>query len=266
MLLSRDGTKAFVAVPKTGTNSAREILKRFAGALEAFYFDVNKMSGVDWGDFIDCYHNTVEANLWVIRNRFPNATVDSITAYGFLRDPVERWCSAVNFWYKRQPWYLMTLKSVTSNPKKLQTLEGAVRGRLHEDQCKNPSYANYEEYVVNPAGLKEIKEFYSPDVVAEMAQTPWEEFPIDLNEAEFFYPQAHWLSQPNTVILDYSKFDEEMSWLVNQEWWGYLYYQKSNSSYRNTSELKKLPVSKSMRKKIMDAYSMDYDLTPHTIL
>jgi len=99
-----------------------------------------------------------------------------------------------------------------------------------------------------------------------MAQVPWEEFPIDLDEAEFFYPQADWLTQPNTVILDYSKFNEEMAWLVNQEWMGRKYYQKSNSSYRNRSEVKKLPISKAMRNKIMDAYHMDYDLTPHTIL
>lgn len=261
MLLSRDGTKAFVAVPKTGTNSVRYILKQFTGALEAYPLN----EGDEFQFFIANYHTTVESNLNNIRTKFPNATVESITAYAFLRDPVERWCSAVNFHYKRQPWYLMGLKSVASNPRKLRILNETVSDRLHEDQFMNPSYGPNKEFVFNPVGLKLVKEFFSPEVVAEMAQTPWEDFPINLDESPFFYPQAHWLTQPNTVILDYSKFDEELAWLVNQEWGGSKYYSESNSSYKNKSEVKKLPVSDSLRKRLMDAYSMDYDLTPHTI-
>jgi len=264
VLLSRDGTKAFVAVPKTGTNSARAILHEFCYVHEVYHIPRGDYGGVHWGEFIRTYHRTVEENLPLIRERFPSASVNSITAYAFLRDPVERWCSAVNFYYKRHPNFLLTLKSVLKSSKKVEQLKSTVH-RFHEDQCKNPAYGGGPEIISNPGGLREVREFYSPDVVQEMAQVPWEEFPIDLDEAEFFYPQADWLTQPNTVILDYSKFNEEMAWLVNQEWMGRKYYQKSNSSYRNRSEVKKLPISKAMRNKIMDAYHMDYDLTPHTI-
>lgn len=264
MLLSRDGTKVFVAVPKTGTNSARAILNQYCDPYEVYRIPRGEQGGVHWGEFIRTYHRTVEENLPYIRERFPNATVNSLKAYAFWRDPVERWCSGVNFYYKRTPMFLCGLNTVASNPKKMQMLDAVIH-RFHEDQCKNPAYGNSPEIISNPGGLKEVREFYSPEVVEEMANVPWEGFPVDLDEAEFFYPQANWLTQPNTVILDYSKFDEEMEWLVNREWVGKLYYDKSNTTYRNKSEVKKLPVSKSMRKKIMEAYSMDYDLTPHTI-
>lgn len=265
MLLSSDGTKAFVCVPKTGTNSVRGILNEFCDVREVYQMREVAHGGFPWDEFIRTYHKTVEQNLFYIREQFPNASVGSITAYGFLRDPVDRWCSAVNFHYKRTPMFLSSLKSVASNPKKMHML-GSVVYRLHEDQCKNPAYNGSPELIVNPGGLREVQWFYSPDVLEEMAQTPWEEFPIDLKVNDFFYPQSYWLKQPNTVILDYSKFEEEMAWLVNEVFRGYRYYQpKSNSSYRNKSEVKKLPVSDSLCRQIMDAYSMDYDLTPHTL-
>ena len=264
MLISRDGTKAFICVPKTGTNSVRHTLKQFTNAIEA-----NRLGPGAWEStftfFIKNYHNTLLGNLPNIRLQFPNATIESITAYGFLRDPVERWCSAVNFYYKREPWYLMGLKSVARNPRKMEILNHYSNlDRIHEDQFKTPSYEGNEGFIMNPSGLQLVKEFYSPDVVAEMAQTPWEEFPINLDEDVFFYPQAHWLSHPNTVILDYSKFKLELQWLVN-EWGAMMFYEPADASSRNRSEVRKLPVSDSLRKRLMDAYSMDYDLTPHTI-
>ena len=255
MLLSRDGTKAFVAVPKTGTNSVQAILTQFCGARQL----LDAKSAEDWGIIFQRYHGTVSHNIRLIQQQFPHATVNNIAAYAFYRDPVERWCSAVNFFYKRQVWFLLDLKSVARNPRKLEMLaDNTFTERFHEDQFRLPNQPQ-------TAGSNMVKEFFSPEVVEEMANTPWENFPVNPDENEFFYPQSHWLKQPNTVILDYSKFNEELEWLVNEEWKGYQFYQKSNSTYRNTSEVKKLPVSESMRKTIMDAYHMDYDLTPHTI-
>jgi hypothetical protein len=264
VLLSHDGTKAFVCVPKTGTNSVRAILHEFCDVREVVHIPEGETSAVLWGDFIDTYHNTVGANLHRIQTQFPSATLDSITAYGFLRDPVERWCSAVDFHYKRQPWFLMGLKSVMRNPAKLEMLWGSYDDRLHRDKYMRPGYGGRPPWM-NKEGVESVNEFYSPDVLQEMANTPWEEFPVNPDEGVFFYPQAHWLAHPNTIILDYSKFDEELEWMINWEWGSNRYYQKSNTTYRNKSDMKKLPVSDSMRKKIMDAYHMDYDLTFHTV-
>lgn len=256
MLLSRDGTKAFVAVPKTGSNSVRDILIRFCGAREV----VEVTSPNDWSMVVQRFHSTVANNLDLIQLRFPHADVSNITAYGFLRDPVARWCSAVDFYYKRDMFFLLDLQSVKNNPKKVALLaDTAFTERFHSDQFHLP-------FQPENAGTRMVREFFSPDVVAEMASVPWENFPVKPDDHPFFYPQAYWLKQPNTVILDYSKMNEELAWLVNVEWRGNLYYQKSNSSYRNKSEIPKLPVSKEMRQKIMDAYKMDYDLTPHTLL
>ncbi|UCF70844.1 MAG: hypothetical protein JSW49_00785 [candidate division WOR-3 bacterium] len=264
MVISPDGTKAFVCVPKTGTNTVHDILIRFCGAREVYPLERADQDAFNWGNYLESFHKTVEQNLGNIRITFPNATVASITAYGFLRDPIERWCSAVDFYYKRQPWFLLRLRTVAGNKKKRDFLDGVVH-RLHADQYKLPSYAGRPEKV-NHEALAALKEFYSPEVVQEMASVPWEDFPIDIDEAGFFHPQSRWLKQPNTVILDYSKFNEELEWLVNQEWQGKLYYTNFNMTYKNTSEVPKLPVSKSLRKKLMDTYSEDYDLTPHTIL
>jgi hypothetical protein len=240
------------------------MLHKYCDVYEAVYVPEDQYgSGNELAHFIDCYHNTVGANLQDIRVRFPTATVDSITAYGFLRDPVERWCSAVDFHYKRLPSFLVMLKSVFRNPNKMRFLEGVIN-RAHSDQYINPGYGGNGPRVTNPSGLREVNEFYSPEVKAEMAQMPWEMFPVNLDESEFFYPQSHWLREPNTIILDYSKFNEEMGWMIS-EWGARLFHDGSNSIYRNTSEVKKLPVSDSMRKTIMDAYHMDYDLTFHTV-
>lgn len=264
MVISPDGTKAFVCVPKTGTNTVHDILIRFCGAREVYPLDSTDQDAFNWGNYLESFHKTVEENLGLIHHTFPHATVDSITAYGFWRDPVERWCSSVDFYYKRQPWFLIRLNSVAHNKKKRDFLDGVVH-RLHEDQYKLPSFAGRPE-ILNHVALAALKEFYSPEVLHEMASVPWEDFPIDIDEAPFFYPQSRWLKQPNTVIMDYSKFGEELEWLAHHEWIGKLYYTNFNMTYRNKSEIPKLPVSESMRKKLMDAYKEDYDLTPHTIL
>lgn len=263
MVISPDGTKAFVCVPKTGTNTVHDILIRFCGAREAYLLDPNDQDAFSWGSYLESFHRTVAQNFGHIQLTFPHVTIDSITAYAFLRDPVERWCSAVDFYYKRQPWFLLRLRSVARNPKKMAMLDGVLH-RLHADQHTLPSYAG-RPAKVNREALAALKEFYSPEVLHEMANVPWDDFPINVDEAGFFYPQSYWLKEPNTVILDYSKFNEELEWLVNREWVGYLHYNSSNMTYKNKSEIPKLPVSKSLRKKLMDAYAEDYDLTPHTI-
>lgn len=257
MLLSRDGTKAFVCVPKTGTNSVCDVLRQYTSAQDV----ISEKYGDNHSMIIRFYHNTVEENLGFINRAFPNVIRDNqIQSYGFYRDPVERWCSAVDFHYKRMPDFLRTLETVRNNVDKMEVvdeMESKGYNRIHKDQ-----FGLLEVGIYDPKGTRMINDFYSSDVLTEMANVPWEEFPVDPYASKLFMPQSHWLK--NAIILDYSNFNKELEWLVG-EWGATILFDSTELPRKNVSEIRKLPVGGAMRKKIMDAYYMDYDLTFHTV-
>lgn len=257
MVISPDGRKAFIAVPKTGSNSVRDILIRFCGALEISDDPETKLR---------TYHRTAYHNFDLISKRTGVVTPNLIRSYGFLRDPVDRWCSAVNFYWKHSLRILLELKTLQKKPHVIQKMIDSGYKRFHDDifvdiDGKPSSVSKY-----HPIGSRRFDYIYTPDVKEELANLPWEMFPVDPGVHEFFYPQYNLLNELNTVILDYSKFELEVSWLVNKEWLGKMYYEPDYSSNLNKSSIKKNPVSDKMRKKIREAYDCDYKLTPHTIL
>lgn len=257
MVISPNGTKAFVCVPKTGSNSVRDILVRFCGAIEL-------KDGTD--STLRIYHRTAYHNFDIIAKRTGITTPGLIKSYGFLRDPVDRWCSAVNFYWKRSLKVLLELETIKSKPHVIHRMLQTGYQRFHDDI--------FLDIHGNPSSVSPYRDshdhkfdyIYTPDVQEELAHLPWEMFPVDPNVHELFFPQHYWLSDSNTIILDYNKFEEEVSWLVNEEWLGSMYYEPDYSSNLNKSEIYKLPVSNKLRKRIQKAYKCDYDLTPHTIL
>jgi len=252
MLLSNDGTKAFVCVPKTGSTTITNVLLQYCGA--------KQIVPPDCGENYDVVsaqnHWTVEDNYPRIRARFPNVPLESIKAYAFFRDPVERWCSAVDYWYKRRVSFLSTLVSVKSDVARMRFLKHDMltfENRVHIDGFQLQG---------QPENLstKMIREFYSYDVLQEMAMVPWDRFPVNPHEHEFFFPQSQWLKQPNTTILDYSNFNSELERLINEWCIPHTYYQPADVPHKNVSEIRRHPVSDSTRKRIREAYAEDYEL------
>ncbi|MCZ8322108.1 MAG: hypothetical protein O9296_11075, partial [Novosphingobium sp.] len=81
MIFSHDRQKLFIGVPKNGSQTARAVLAQMGVDL------VGEMGR----------HPTVPEAIRLVEDRFPGETVAPTAIYAFWRDPVERFCSALEF-------------------------------------------------------------------------------------------------------------------------------------------------------------------------
>jgi hypothetical protein len=81
MIISHDCKTLFIGVPKNGSQTARAVLGQF---------------GVDLVGELG-RHPTVSDAIRLADARFPGETIAPTTIYAFRREPVERFCSAVEF-------------------------------------------------------------------------------------------------------------------------------------------------------------------------
>jgi hypothetical protein len=231
MVISPDGTKAFVAVTKAGSTSAEHILTQYCGALKLGDRIVHQAS---------C-HATLRENFGLVKNLVPSARLEDIKCYAFRRDPVDRWCSSINYWNKRTPEVLLTLESVKRDFQLSHLISSIGLNRFHKD--------------IHISQDTNIWDIFPQEVTDELASMPWESFPVTTSdEPAFFRLQSYWLREPNTTIMDFAKFDSEMTMLV-REWGGTEYCP----TQINKSEIEYLsPVSESVRAEIHRVYNLDY--------
>ena len=81
MIISHDRKTLFIGVPKNGSQTARAVLGQF---------------GVDLVGELG-RHPTVSDAIRLADARFPGETIAPTTIYAFRREPVDRFCSAVEF-------------------------------------------------------------------------------------------------------------------------------------------------------------------------
>ena len=93
MIISHDRQTLFIGVPKNGSQTARAVLGHIGVDL------VGEMGR----------HPTVPEAIRLAEARFPGETIAPTAIYAFWRDPVERFCSAVEFHKRCLPNSLMQL-------------------------------------------------------------------------------------------------------------------------------------------------------------
>lgn len=93
MIISHDRQTLFIGVPKNGSQTARAVLGQI---------------GVDLVGELG-RHPTVTEAIGLAETLLPGETIAPTTIYAFWRDPVERFCSAVEFHKRCLPNSLMQL-------------------------------------------------------------------------------------------------------------------------------------------------------------
>ena len=119
MIISHDRQTLFIGVPKNGSQTARSVLGQIGVDL------VGEMGR----------HPTLPEAIRLAEEQFPGTRISPTAIYAFWRDPVERFCSAVEFHKRCLPNSLMQLFpdrliGIEPHPRWFETDPGAVAADL----------------------------------------------------------------------------------------------------------------------------------------
>lgn len=185
MIISHDRQTLFIGVPKNGSQTARAVLGQIGVDL------VGEMGR----------HPTVPEAIGLAEARFPGETIAPRAIYAFWRDPVERFCSAVEFHKRCLPNSLMQLFpgrfiGVEPHPRWFETDPGAVAAQLRA--------------VINAVAPVEILAALPPPPVPGVSLQPRG------GNLSFYRPQSEWLDHPGTTVLPFAAYEAGLREVVDQ--------------------------------------------------
>lgn len=185
MIISHDRQTLFIGVPKNGSQTARAVLGQIGVDL------VGEMGR----------HPTVPEAIRLAEAHFPGEAIAPTAIYAFWRDPVERFCSAVEFHKRCLPNSFIQLF-----PERFVGIEPHPRW-----------------FETNPEGV-------APDLCALIESIP----PLDILAAlppppvpgvscqarggnlSFYRPQLEWLDHPSVTVLPFSDYGAGLREVVDQ--------------------------------------------------
>ena len=185
MIISHDRKTLFIGVPKNGSQTARAVLGQF---------------GVDLVGELG-RHPTVSDAIRLADARFPGETIAPTTIYAFRREPVERFCSAVEFHKCCLPNSLMQLFpdrliGIEPHPRWFETNPGAVAADLRA--------------VIDAVAPVEILAALPPPPVPGVSLQPRG------GNLSFYRPQSEWLGGTAVTILPFAEYEAGVRQLVDQ--------------------------------------------------
>ena len=185
MIISHDRQTLFIGVPKNGSQTARAVLGQV---------------GVDLVGELG-RHPTVPEAIRLAEARFPGEAIAPTAIYAFWRDPVERFCSAVEFHKRCLPNSLMQLFpgrfiGVEPHPRWFETDPGAVAADLRA--------------VINAVAPVEILAALPPPPVPGVTLQPRG------GNLSFYRPQSEWLDHPGTTVLPFAAYEAGLREVVDQ--------------------------------------------------
>ena len=185
MIISHDRQTLFIGVPKNGSQTARAVLGQIGVDL------VGEMGR----------HPTVPEAIGLAEARFPGETIAPRAIYAFWRDPVERFCSAVEFHKRCLPNSLMQLFpdrliGIEPHPRWFETNPGAVAADLRA--------------VIDAVAPVEILAALPPPPVPGVTLQPRG------GNLSFYRPQSEWLGGTAVTILPFAEYEAGLRQLVDQ--------------------------------------------------
>ena len=185
MIISHDRKTLFIGVPKNGSQTARAVLGQF---------------GVDLVGELG-RHPTLPEALRLAEEQFPGKSISPMAIYAFWRDPVERFCSAVEFHKRCLPNSLMQLFpdrfiGIEPHPRWFETDPGAVAADLRA--------------VINAVAPVEILAALPPPPVPGVSLQPRG------GNLSFYRPQSEWLGGTAVTILPFAEYEAGLRQLVDQ--------------------------------------------------
>lgn len=185
MIISHDRQTLFIGVPKNGSQTARSVLGQI---------------GVDLVGELG-RHPTVPEAIRLAEAQFAGETIAPTTIYAFWRDPVERFCSAVEFHKRCLPNSLMQLFperliGIEPHPRWFETDPGAVAADLRA--------------VIDAVAPVEILAALPPPPIPGVSLQPRG------GNLSFYRPQSEWLGGTAVTILPFAEYEAGLRQLVDQ--------------------------------------------------
>lgn len=176
MIISHDRKTLFVGVPKNGSQTARAVLGPLGVDL------VGEMGR----------HPTVPEAIRLAEARFPGEVIAPTAIYAFWRDPVERFCSAVEFHKRCLPNSFIQLfperfAGIEPHPKWFETDPEAIALDLR--------------FVIGSIGPAEVLVALPPPAIPGVA------FQWRGGNLSFYRSQSKWLDHPGITILPFADYE-----------------------------------------------------------
>lgn len=175
MIISHDRKTLFIGVPKNGSQTARAVLGPLGVDL------VGEMGR----------HPTVPEAIRLAEARFPGEVIAPTAIYAFRRDPVERFCSAVEFHKRCLPNSFVQLFSeqfvgIEPHPRWFETDAAAITQDLRTV----------------------IDSILPLDIIAALPPpyVPGVSIPLRGGNLSFYRQQSEWLGHSSVIVLPFTDY------------------------------------------------------------
>lgn len=187
MIISHDRQTLFIGVPKNGSQTARAVLGQIGVDL------VGEMGR----------HPTVPEAIRLAEARFPGEAIAPTAIYAFWRDPVERFCSAIEFHKRCLPNSFIQLF-----PDRFVGI--ALHQRWFETDPES----------IAPDLRTVIESIPSLDILAALPPPPVPCGPLQPRggNLSFYRPQSEWLDDPRVTVLPFADYEAGLRKIV--DWFG----------------------------------------------
>jgi hypothetical protein len=185
MIISHDGQTLFIGVTKNGSQTARSVLRQIGVDL------VGEMGR----------HPTVPEAIGLAEERFSGETIAPTCIYAFWRDPVERFCSAVEFHKRCLPNSFIQLF-----PERFVGIE------------PHPQWFEANPGAVAP-DLRALIEGIPPlDILSALPppRVPGASFQPRGGNLSFYRPQSEWSDHPGVIVLPFSDYGARLREVIDQ--------------------------------------------------
>jgi len=187
MIISHDRKALFIGVPKNGSQTARAVLGQFGVDL------VGEMGR----------HPTVAEAIKLAQARFPGEAIAPTEIYAFRRDPIERFCSAVEFHKRCLPNSFMQLF-----PERFVGIE------------PHPRWFEPDSKTID-LDMRAVIDIIPPlDILAALPPPPVPAGPFQPRggNLSFYRPQSEWLDDPQVSGWPFADYETGLREIV--DWFG----------------------------------------------
>jgi hypothetical protein len=184
MIISHDRQALFIGVPKNGSQTARAVLGQIGVDL------VGEMGR----------HPTVPEAIRLAEERFREAIAPT-AIYAFWRDPVERFCSAVEFQKRCLPNSFIQLF-----PERFVGIE------------QHPRWFEPDPEAIAQDLRAAIESIPPLDILSTLPppRVPGASIQPRVGNLSFYRPQSEWLDHPGITVLPFSDYEAGLREVVDQ--------------------------------------------------
>jgi hypothetical protein len=185
MIISHDRRTLFIGVPKNGSQTARAVLGQI---------------GVDLVGEIG-RHPTVPEAIKLAEARFPGEAIAPTAIYAFWRDPVERFCSAVEFHKRCLPNSFIQLF-----PARFVGVE------------PHPRWFEINADTVAPE-LRAVIDGIAPEEILSalpLPPVPGVSIRPRGGNLSFYRPQTEWLDHSGIIVLNFAEYEDRLQQVVDR--------------------------------------------------